>query len=175
MSKLAFNKLNITKELPIKTINFNGIDIEVKQYLDLNSKQNIIDMAIEPSKLLPYVNRLLSDAIFSYLAVLSYTNLELTLKKEKEDPIKVYDIMESSGLIDAVFSAIPEVELNSLVESYKDAIEDYNSYKVSIKGSLDSALESLPQNLQAINSALETFDPEKFKILNELTAVVGIK
>ena len=62
-----------------------------------------------------------------------------------------------------------------MFESYKVSIEDYNSYKVFIKGSLDSALESLPQNLQAINSALETFDPEKFKILNELTAVVGIK
>ena len=47
MSKLAFHKLNITKELPVKTINFNGTDIEVKQYLDLNSKQNIIDMAID--------------------------------------------------------------------------------------------------------------------------------
>ena len=66
MSKLAFHKLNITKEIPVKTINFNGTDIEVKQYLDLNSKQIIIDMAIVPSILLPYVNRLLSDAIFSY-------------------------------------------------------------------------------------------------------------
>lgn len=171
MAKIAFNKLNISKEIKVNKINFNGIDIDVKQYLDLNSKHNIIDFALETSKNLPYVDRIVSDALFNYLLVLSYTDIEITTKKEKEDPIKVYDLMEQSGLINAVISAIDEVEYNSLVESYENAIIKRDGYASSFRGVFESFLNNLPTNIEALNVALENFDPEQLKVINELKNV----
>lgn len=171
MAKIAFNKLNINKEIEVNTINFNGVDIKVKQYLDLNSKHHLIDFALESSKHLPYVDRLVSDALFNYLVVISYTDIEITTKREKEDPIKVYDLMENSGLINAVISAINEVEYNSLVEYYEKAITSRDAYATTFRGVMDSFMEKLPMNIESLMSALEGFDPEQLKILNELAAM----
>ncbi len=172
MSKIGFNKL-CSKRLNEETvIKFNGVDISVKKYLDVSTKQTIIDMSLEANNNLDYVNRLVSDAIFNYLVVLHYTNIELTTKKEKEDPIWVYDLMEESGLVDAVMNEIPEQEINSLIESYEQTIVAINGYKGSLKGSIEQVIKALPQNVEAINGALESFDPEKFKILNEISAMV---
>lgn len=174
MSKLSFNKLGLNKEEAIiTTIKFNEQDIEVKSYLDLEYKQDIVDGALSASASLPFVNRLVSDAYFNYLIVLSYTNLEITTKKEKENPVKVYDLMEKSGLIDAVFNAIPEQELDSLIEYYEKAIQDYNKYKSSIRGMIEEFAALLPQTLDSVNSALSSLDAENLAILNELKAVMG--
>ena len=43
---MKFSELNCNINEDVNIINFNGIDIEVKQYLDLNSKQNIIDILL---------------------------------------------------------------------------------------------------------------------------------
>lgn len=173
MSKISFNKLNIAKETEVKTFTFNDVEIEVKQYLDLNSKKNIIDFALNGNKDLNFVNKLVSDALFNYLLVLSYTNIELTTKKEKEDPVKVYDLMEKSGLIDAVYSHIPTQEIKELVEAYQNSVEEFNNYKRSFKGIVDTFITDIPEQLEALSSVLEDFDPNQLKILNELTSVVS--
>lgn len=173
MSKVGFNKLNITKETEVKVFSFNGVEIEVKQYLDLNSKKNIIDFALNSNKGLNFANKLVSDALFNYLLVLSYTNIELTTKKEKEDPVKVYDLMEKSGLIDAVYSNIPTQEIHELVEAYEESIKEFNTYKCSLKGIVDTFITNIPEQLEALSTMLENFDPNQLKILNELTSVVS--
>lgn len=175
MTKIAFNKLNINKEDLVVNVDFNGTQIEVKQYLSLQGKQDIVDFALEASNHLPFVSRLISDAFFNYLVVLSYTNIELTTKKEKEDAVKTYDLMEKSGLIDLVLENIPEVELEHLVEVYEKAIEGSDAYKRSISGSLTTLIGMLPQLSSSVNSALEGLDAENLQILNELRAVVGAK
>ena len=172
MSKISFNKLCSKKLNEVNIITFNDIEIEVKKYLGIELKQSIIDMSLETSANLDYVNRVVSDAIFNYLVVLNYTDIELTTKKEKENPIWVYDLMEESGLIDAVMGAIPEQELGSLVECYEQTVLSINSYKSSLKGSFEQIIKSLPQNVESINNALENFDPEKFKILNDISSMV---
>ena len=51
MAKVSFNKLGLTKEIPGMTFEWNNQTIEVKQYLSLDAKleliQNIINATVD--------------------------------------------------------------------------------------------------------------------------------
>ena len=49
MAKIAFTKLGLKTNQEIKTIQFNGQDIEVKQYLPVNEKLELISHVINSS------------------------------------------------------------------------------------------------------------------------------
>ncbi len=170
MKKIGFNKLTLTKQ-DEAILNFNGVDIAVKQYLPLKEKQDIIDFAIQASAEYPYVSRIVSDASFNLFVVLSYTNIELTTKKEKEDPMKTYDSMEESGLVDLVFQNIPEAEMNYLVEAYEQSVKDYNSYKNSLRKMMDDFSEAIPNSVELIQNSLKDIEGlDNLDILKELSA-----
>jgi hypothetical protein len=53
-------------------------------------------------------------SLYSELEIIyHYTNISFT-EKQKEDPGKLYDLCEGSGLLAAVVKAIPETELMAL-------------------------------------------------------------
>ena len=46
MAKVAFSKLGLKEKKEVKTITINNVQIEVKQYLPINNKIDIINKAI---------------------------------------------------------------------------------------------------------------------------------
>lgn len=168
METINFKDLFKETKLTESVVMFNDTKIKVKQYLDLDSKKNIIDFALQGGKTPKFINRLVSDALFNYLIVLSYTNIVI----KDWDEIEAYNFMEESGLIDLVYSAIPKEEIESLTEYYNMAINDYNTYVGSFKGLIEGIIVNIPEQVEALSKALEEFDPSQLKILNELTSSV---
>ena len=168
METINFKDLYKETKLDESVVMFNDTKIKVKQYLDLDSKKNIIDIALQGGKTPKFINRLVSDALFNYLIVLSYTNIVI----KDWDEIEAYNFMEESGLIDLVYSAIPKEEIESLTEYYNMAVNDYNTYVGSFKGVLEGIIVNIPEQVEALSKALEEFDPSQLKILNELTSSV---
>ena len=108
MAKVAFSKLNIKKvNDEVKTVLFNNIEIEVKQYLPIQDKLtiigNVINNAADGNR---FPNSLKLNMFLTLEMIYAYSNITFT-DKQKEDILKLYDMIISSGLEEVIYSAIP--------------------------------------------------------------------
>lgn len=118
----------------VKTITFKEIKIEVKQYLSIAEKMDIIERVVlgsyEEIEEVKIFNSLLYDTIYNYLLAKFYTNL--TLPDDKV--LEMYDILKSTGLIEAIIEAIPDDEFDFLNSHVENRISEYNSANEARQG-----------------------------------------
>ena len=139
IAKVAFSKLGIKKvNDKVKNITFNGIEIEVKQYLPIQDKLIIIGNAINNAA---DGNRFVNSAkldMYTTLEVLyAYTDINFT-EKQKEDLAKLYDLVISSGLVDEIYKAIPEQELNTIYTNVMRVAENMYAQMNSVYGIMEN-------------------------------------
>ena len=110
MAKISLTKLGLKVNQDIKTIEFNGQTIEVKQYLPVNEKLALIGNVINFAHDENNFSNPVKISIYTTLEIMyNYTNINFT-DKQKEDPAKLYDMLISSGLVAEVINAISEAE-----------------------------------------------------------------
>ena len=150
MANVTFSKLNLKKKEETKIVKFNEQEIEVKQYLPIQDKLNVIYSAISKTE---DENRFFSpiklECHCTLEIIYAYTNLKFT-DKQLEDETKIFDLMEENGLIDLIFSAIPEEETNFIMDSCVESAEAIYKYSNSAYGLLENIIaqkESLNLNL----------------------------
>ena len=117
MAKVPFSKLNLKKvNEEVKTITFNNMNIEVKQYLPIDDKLqfvvNVISNAADGNR---FYNPIKLEAFATLEIMFMYTNLSFT-DTQKKDLSKLFDIIVSNGLAKEVMAAIPKNELDGLLE-----------------------------------------------------------
>lgn len=117
MAKVPFSKLGLKKvKDDIQKIEFNGIEIEVKQYLPIDDKLqfvvNVISNAADGNR---FYNPIKIEAFSTLEILFMYTNLSFT-DTQKKDLSKLFDIVVSNGLAKEVMAAIPKNELDGLLE-----------------------------------------------------------
>jgi hypothetical protein len=170
MANVTFNKLNLKKKEEIKTIKFNEQEIEVKQYLPIQDKLNVIYNAISKTEdENRFFNPVKLECFCTLEIIYAYTNIKFT-DKQLEDEAKIFDLMEENGLIDAIFSAIPEEESEFIMSSCEAAAEAIYKFSNSVYG----LLEYIVANRESLDLDLSNFieniqDP---KIKNALTDVL---
>lgn len=174
MAKVAFSKLHLVKKEEVKTIIFNEVEIEVKQYLPIADKLTLIGNVLNNSSDdNNFVNPVKVDVCGILEIIYAYTNLNFT-DKQKEDPAKLYDLLETNGFINAVIDAIPELEYTTLVDSINETIEAYYKYKTSALGILDAAsadYSGLDFDAQKIQQ--EIGDPNNITLLKDVMDKLG--
>lgn len=176
MAKLSFSKLGLTKNTDIKTVEYNGQIIEVKQYLPINDKATIV------ATILNYTlnngeNRFpnpLQVEVFTLLqAIEKYTNITFT-DKQKEDPAKLYDLITSSGLWNVIMNNLNMDDYHLLLKHIDKSIKSYYEYHNSIFGILDSINNDYSNlNLDAAEIAKALGNPEDMSLLREVLAKLG--
>ena len=106
-TKPTFAKLKLARNNSVKVVIFNDIEVEVKQYLPINEKlqliSNVINAAADENN---FSNPIKEDLFGTLEIIYAYTTLGFT-EKQKEDPAKLYDDMISSGFADAIIKEIP--------------------------------------------------------------------
>ena len=111
MAKTTLSKLGLKPNTEIKTITWNDQTIEVKQYLPIKDKieliSNICNASTDDNHYINYVRVNIYAQVYTYLA---YTNITIT-DKQKEDIFKLYD-MFAGGLGDELQVTIPHAELD---------------------------------------------------------------
>jgi hypothetical protein len=114
MSKISFSKFNLKKIDEIKIIKVNDIDIEVKQYLPINEKLDLIGRVISGAHdQNNFSNPIKLDVLSTLEIIMAYTNITFT-DKQKEDVAKLYDLLTENGVAAQVMAAIPCAELEKL-------------------------------------------------------------
>ena len=166
MAKVSLTKLGLKVNQDIKNIEFNEQIIEVKQYLPVNDKLELISNVINFAHDENNFSNPVKVSVFTTLEIMyAYTNINFT-DKQKEDPTKLYDMLISSGLVAAVVNAIPESEYNEILHGVSDSIDAVYTYQNSIMGILDTISTDYSNlNFDATEIQKKLGDPENMELL----------
>lgn len=166
MNKISYTNLKLKINTEVNTFDFNGNQIEVLKYLPLEDKYDLINLTLQSAKEEAIYNPVKLEAYFHLYILMMYTNINFT-EKQKEDKIKLYDILKSNGLIDKVLANMEEDEYNFLCESLNQQERDILDYQNTIAGVISNIIENLPIQADEMQKIVDNFDPEKFEnVLN---------
>lgn len=164
MAKPTLSKLKLTPKDPVKTLIWNEQEIEIKSYLSIEKKLELItevlNLAADENR---FYNPGKVDMYFHLKVIEYYTNLSIT-DKQKENIVKLYDDFISSGFYHAVFTAIPESDIGYTYTLLKETIEQFYKYQNSAYGILDS-----------LNTDYKNLDLDVQKIVGELNQGKGVE
>ena len=153
MANIAFSKLNLKKKEEIKTVKFNEQEIEIKQYLPIQDKLDVIYNAISKTEdENRFFNPVKLECFCTLEIIYAYTNIKFT-DKQLEDEAKIFDLMEENGLFDIIFSAIPEEESEFIMNSCETAAEAIYKYSNSAMG----LIEHMVAQRDALSLNLDNF------------------
>lgn len=115
MAKIPFGKLNLVKNIETNSFTWGENTIEVKKYLPMEEKLQLITRVIQQSiDENNFYNPCRIDLYRTIEIVLTYTNISIT-EKQKEDLFKLYDLFISSGFASQVMNHIEAVELDYIL------------------------------------------------------------
>ena len=162
MSKITYSSLKLKLKEENKEIDFNGNKIEVKQYLSINDKIDLIDITLQKAKENRLYDPLKVNMYFHLNLIYLYTNISFT-DKQREDEMKLYDILDSNGLINAVIAAIPENEYEDLLNKTSEKIDNELKYNTTTAAILNKVIDDLPKNANLAANIVDNFNPEKYQ------------
>lgn len=174
MAKVSLIKLGLKVNQNVKNIEFNEQDIEVKQYLPINEKLELISSVINSAADENNFSNPVKENVFLTLEILyHYTNINFT-DKQKEDSAKLYDLVVSSGLVDKVTDLIPKEELNKVVNGVAQSVEAIYAYRNSVLGILESISQDYSAlNLDATEIQQKLADPANMALLKQVLTKLG--
>lgn len=174
MPKIGFTKLGLKSNNEIQSIEFNGQIIEVKQYLPVEEKLELITNVLELSHDSNNFSNPVKVSVYTTLEIIEkYTNVNFT-EKQKENPTKLYDLLVGNGFAAAVIKAIPEPEYNEILTGIKQTIKSVYKYQNSVLGILDSISQDYSNlNLDATEIQKKLADPENMELLKSIMTKLG--
>ena len=112
-------------------------------------------------------NNMLLDVYFHLNIVYLYSNLNIT-DKQKEDEFKLFDKLESSGLMSMILGNMDEDEYKYLYDSLERAVDNHMKYKSSAAAVVQSVIQDLPANAAAAADIVNNWDAEKFQSVQDM-------
>ena len=174
MAKVSLTKLGLKVNQDVKNIEFNEQIIEVKQYLPINEKLELISSVINSAADENNFSNPVKENVFLTLEILyHYTNINFT-DKQKEDPVKLYDLVVSSGLVNKVTDLIPEEELDEVINGVAQSVKAIYTYRNSALGILESISQDYSAlNLDATEIQQKLADPDNMALLKQVLTKLG--
>ena len=174
MAKIGFTKLSLKRKNEVKTITINNNQIEIKQYLPVNEKLDLIARVINGAHdQNNFPNPIKIEVIGTLEMIMAYTNISFT-EKQKEDVAKLYDLLDSNGVVNTIIAAIPEEEYNFVIDGIDDTIEAVYTYQNSVLGILENITQDY-SNLELDAQALQEkiADPNTVSLLKDVLTKLG--
>lgn len=173
MAKLPFSKLNIKANTNISTLGIGDIEVEVKEYLPIEEKLNLISRIINQSVDDNGFYNPIKIKIYETLEILyAYTNINFT-DKMKADVFKTYDLVRGSGLAEDVIELILG-EYDYIDKGVWHTIDSLYKYKNSVRGILDDVTTDYSNlSLDASQIQKDLADPENMTLLKNILDKLG--
>lgn len=177
MAKISYTKLGINKEElnKVQTVEYNGQTIEVKQYLPVTEKSELITRVLNNSvdENNGYYNLLKMDTYLALEIVYAYSNISFT-EKQKEDSAKLYDMLNASRVLNLIIGLVPEGEfyyLNKTVHEMANNIVAYRNSAMGIMERITTDYSNLDLDASAIQKELA--DPNNMTLLKDILTKLG--
>ena len=162
MGKVTYSSLKLKIKEEIEEINFGDSKIEVQQYLPIQDKIDLIDITLQKAKEGRLYNPIKVDMFFHLNLIYLYTNITFT-DKQREDEYKLYDSLQSNGIISQVVAAMDENEYNGLLNMINEKIENELRYNTTAAAVISKIIDDLPRNAEATQKIVNGFDREKYQ------------
>ena len=174
MPKIGFTKLGLKPNNEIQYIEFNEQTIEVKQYLPVEEKLELITKVLELSHDSNNFSNPIKVQVYTALEMIDrYTNISFT-EKQKENPTKLYDLLSGNGLLEKIIDAIPQIEYDELTHGIYDTIDAVYSYQNSVLGILETVSQDYSNlNLDATEIQKKLADPNNMELLKDIMTKLG--
>lgn len=175
MAKVAFTKLGLNKDTTINILEWNGQKIEVKNYLPMSEKlelvSTIINNSIDDNG---YYNPMRVHVNLIIETIFAYTNISIT-EKQKEDVLKLYDLFVSTGLSGEIIGkTISPYEYNYIKQWVNETINSIYNYKNSVMGILDTiSTDYSDLNLDATEIYEKLSDKENLGLVRDVLTKLG--
>lgn len=174
MAKVSYTKLGLTKNQEIQIVEWNEQKIEVKQYLPINDKleliSDVINLSADENN---FSNPVKVDMFTKMMIVEYYTNINFT-EKQREDWPKLFDAVYGSGLWKAIKEAMDVCEVAYIYDSIDRSVKSIYSYRNSALGILDTIMadySNLDLNAGEIQQKLA--DPNNMELLKSVLDKLG--
>ena len=176
MAKVAFSKLGIKENKDVNTIVFNDVEIEIKKYLSIEDKLNMISTAVNNAMdENGDINSAVLEAHFNLQVVFYYTNLTFT-DKQKENLVKLYDLLKGSGLMDAVIDAI-RLDNEEYWDSYrgcKSTADEIMTKKQSARGIIEDIVANYgSMSIETEEMQKNIANPNNLTLLKDILTKLG--
>ena len=174
MAKIGFTKLSLKRKNEVKTITINNNQIEIKQYLPVNEKLDLIARVINGAHdQNNFPNPIKIEVIGTLEMIMAYTNISFT-EKQKEDIPKLYDLLEENGVIKDIISQIPEDEYNFIIDGINKTVDAVYTYNNSVLGILEAVSKDYSNlDFDATQIQKKIADPENLKLVRDVLTKLG--
>lgn len=138
MAKISFTKLGLKKNTNVINLTWNDQIIEIKEYLPIEEKiaiiERIVNQSLDDNNFANPVRVRINAALE---IVFAYTNINFT-DKQKEDRLALYDLLAGTGLLKAIYDALPSNEYTTMDTTVWEVIDEIYRYKTSVLGILQA-------------------------------------
>ena len=174
MAKVSFSKLGLKINNEVININYNEQIIEVKQYISVNDKLKLISDIINNTVDEHNFCNPVKVKVYLLIGIIkNYTNIFFT-EKQKEDIVKLYDLIQSNGLFDKILEAIPDDELDDILKGTWDSIDAIYAYNNSAMGVIDNIGSNYKDmNLDVEEIQQKLANGENVEFLKEILSKLG--
>lgn len=162
MAKVSYANLKLKVDQRVETFDFGGQSIEVKQYLPIEDKYDLIMIALQKAEEDGIYNPVKVQLYFELYMVYMYSNISFT-DKQKENETKLYDTLASNGIIASILELIPDEEYNELMSYMKELIQVKTTFNNSAAGLINQLLVTMPQNVEKAAEILSSFNVNDYK------------
>ena len=173
MAKVSFGTLKLKKQETTTTIKIADKDIEVLNYLPIEDKYDLIQATLLEAAEGIGFNEVLIEMNFYLNVVFLYSNISFT-ETQKEDRYKLYDILESNGIINEIVNAIPVQEFKNLMDSFDLEKKRVVRENRSSAGILNNIISKLPNKAQETSDILKNINFEDMKDVVNFANELGI-
>lgn len=172
-NKVSFHNMKLKLKDETVTVKFQNSDIEILKYLPSEKKYDLLETTLSESREGNVFNEYLMEIYFSLNIIYLYTNISFT-DNQKEDPFKLYDLLEQNGLFDLVFNTIDPKEYQFLRENLLKMVEKKEKYYCSISSCMEFIINQLPINAADAVKMVENFDKEKYQEVINFANAIGM-
>lgn len=168
---------DIKKELPneVKVININEFNIEVKQYLSVKDKIDLVTTVLNQliQNELSFINPIQLEVCTNLEIIFRYTNIGFTTE-QREDLQALYDMLERQKMFDIIISQIPAEEYQFLINMIDETVKAYYSYSNSLKGIIGDVVANYSNlDLDATKIQEKLANPENLTLLKDVIDKLG--
>ena len=170
---MQYKDLNLTIKQTYETIEVNGQEIKVLQYLPIEDKNDLVQITLQQSEESGIYNEYKLQVFFNLNLIYMYTDLVFT-DEEKANYYQLYDELNTNDIFDKVIDAIPDKEYYGIRNAVAIMIKRNEEFKGKAAALIQSLIQDLPANAQAAAKIVDNFDPEKYQnVINFAKAANG--
>ena len=151
----------------VKSIEINGLEIEIKKFLPMEEKREIA-LIVESNSFvgqgdLKLYDKSIECVIFASMLIKKYTNIN-----SMKDYFEFYDCLKISGLLDSIIGYIDASEIEeikTLIESRKEDNFRVQELKGLIGYKLEDLFNIIADKIDLVADKISDFDPNMLKTL----------